>query len=107
MQLGESYLPVLIEAATSRFLEILVDLDPAQFKVGGLEPTLKDIDGKLKTSSMGADAPLAFQSIISQRIEMHCLMVQSLGFGLLADVRSDIEDVMTEVWVQTQKTLEM
>ncbi|KAG8794311.1 hypothetical protein FRC12_024972 [Ceratobasidium sp. 428] len=107
MQLGESYLPVLIEAATSRFLELLVDLDPARFKVGGKEPILKDIDGKLKTISMGAYSPLAFQSIISQRIEVHCLMVQSLGFGLLADVRSDIEDVMTEVWVQTQKTLEI
>ncbi|KAG8792347.1 hypothetical protein FRC12_006358 [Ceratobasidium sp. 428] len=107
MQLGESYLPVLIEAATSCFLELLVDFDPARLKLGGVEPILKDIDGKLKTTSMGADPPLAFQSIISQRIEVHCLMVQSLGFGLLADVRSDIEDVMTEVWVQTQKTLKM
>ncbi|KAG8704001.1 hypothetical protein FRC09_003831 [Ceratobasidium sp. 395] len=72
MQSGESYLLVLIEAATSRFLELLVDLDPARFKVGGKEPILGDIDGKLKTISMGVYSPLAFQSIISQRTVGAC-----------------------------------
>ncbi|KAG8778683.1 hypothetical protein FRC12_024860 [Ceratobasidium sp. 428] len=56
MQLSKIYLPLLTKIATSSFSKLLVDLDPARFMVGGVKP--------LETSSIDADAPLSFQSII-------------------------------------------
>ncbi|KAG8774086.1 hypothetical protein FRC12_002165 [Ceratobasidium sp. 428] len=69
LQVGEEYLPVLTEAATSRFSELLADLDSARLTIGGA--------------------------------------ALSLGFGLLADIRGDLDDVMAEIWRQTRETLDI
>ncbi|KAG8694243.1 hypothetical protein FRC08_008609 [Ceratobasidium sp. 394] len=108
-QLGEPYLLTLTQAATSCLSELVPDLDPARLTTGRV-PTLgyklpKDSDDTLGTRGTNEPAFPSFQDIIHRRIETHCLMVQNSGFGFSAEVRNDIEDVMTEIWISTRDAL--
>ncbi|KAG8679468.1 hypothetical protein FRC08_016964 [Ceratobasidium sp. 394] len=111
IQLGEPYFLALTQEATSCLSELVPDLDPARLTMGrvpisGSKPP-KDSDDMPGARRRIEPALPSFQDIIHQRIEMHCLMVQNSGFGFLAEVRSDIEDVMIEIWISTRDTLGM
>jgi hypothetical protein len=51
-------------------------------------------------------AQLRLQDFIRGRMNVHCRMVESVGFGSFNEVRDTIEDVMTEIWVTTLDILE-
>ncbi|KAG8684596.1 hypothetical protein FRC08_013614 [Ceratobasidium sp. 394] len=105
-QLGEPHFLVLTQAATSCLSELVPDLDPARLSMGRVR-TPGSKHPKNSDDTLGANefALLSFQDIIHQRIEMHCLMVQNSGFGFSAEVRNDIEDVMSEIWISTRDAL--
>ncbi|KAG8733809.1 hypothetical protein FRC10_012135 [Ceratobasidium sp. 414] len=110
-QLGEPYSLPLAQAAASCLSKLVPDLDPARLTTGRAsiqEHKLpKDSDDALRMRRANEPAFLSFQDMIHQRIEAHCLMVQNSGFGFLAEVRNDIENAMTEIWMNTRDTLGM